>query len=356
MVSRPKLMAYSMERLPHSNVHEACEIMIRNFPEATPVPKLTTDQMMWTEHLPCLEIDWERRHFSYRLAGREHEIIEFYDRYLAEDLEYFAISPELDEPLYKLAEMYRKEPWPVKLLHFSLPGIYSWGLSVKDENDTPILYNDVLRDMTVKLLATKGRWREKRIKELFPGADVLITIGNGGLGIYGTAAGTGSWKEIQEMYNEQMAKLDGIKCIHCCANFDWSLLMKTDATVINFDAYQYGDSFALYPDSLKEYLERGGTVAWGIVPTIGSGGDITTESPDTLMERLESIIDMLAAKGVNKMLILESSWITPTCHPVSLSSELAERVLKYTREISDRMRDKYFGSTIPNKLFSVPRP
>ena len=102
---------------------------------------------------------------------------------------------------------------------------------------------------------------------------------------------------------------------------------------------------SLYPEALKDFLGRGGMISWGIVPTTGATdiADIQNENPSSLVERLEQVIQSVVDKGIDKELLLESSWITPTCVPASLSTEVAERVLTYTREVSQRMREKYFG-------------
>jgi len=344
MKFRPKLMAYSMAGMPRRSAEEACQAMIHNFPEVLTVPQPTLSQRMWTERTPCLKIDREKKQLSFELDGRENELVEFYDRYLSQDLDYFAISPEVDPTLYKLAEMYKEKPWPeLKLIHFSFPGLYTWGLSIKDEKGTPALYNKTLKDVMIKAMAMKAKWRERKIKELFPGAQTLVTVGDGALSVYVSAGGTGSWDEVKNDYNEMMKEVDGITVIHCCANFDWSLLMETNADVINFDAYQYGSTMSLYADTLKRFLERGGMIAWGIVPTAGSGGDITSENPDSLIDRLEEVIQSVADRGIDKETLLESSWITPTCETISLSTELADRVYGFTKEVSQRMREKYFG-------------
>ena len=60
------------------------------------------------------------------------------------------------------------------------------------------------------------------------------------------------------------------------------------------------------------------------------------------MERLEGHIQSVLAKGIDEEVLLESSWITPTCEPATMPVELAERVYQYTKEVSQRMREKYF--------------
>lgn len=318
--------------------------MLRNFPEVPTVPQPTMSQRMWTERTPCLKIDREKRLLSFELSsGRESELVKFYEKYLAQDLDYFAISPELDPTLYKLAEMLKEKPSPeLKLIHFTFPGLYSWGLSIKDESGAPALYNETLRDVMAKVLAMKAKWRERKIKELFPGIQTMVTVGDGALAVYSSAGGTGTWDEVKTDYNEMIAAVEGTTCIHCCANFDWSLLMETNTDVVNFDAYQYGSTMSLYADALKRFLGRGGMIAWGIVPTTGAG-NIEDENPSSLVERLEQVIQSVVDRGIDKEILLESSFVTPTCDTNTMSVELADKVYNFTKEVSQRMREKYFG-------------
>ncbi|MDD5127605.1 MAG: hypothetical protein PHR43_05895 [Dehalococcoidales bacterium] len=340
---KPDFMAFCLNGMPRRSVAEACQVMVRNFPECTCIPLPTLSQKMWTERTPALQVDREKKRLYFDLAGREDELAEFYDRYLAGDLDYFAISPEVDEPLYTLAEMYRQKPWALKYIHFNFPGLFAWGLSLKDRDGNPALYDDTLKDIMIKTLAMKVRWRARKIRELFPGAAILATAGDGALSVFSSAGGTGAWGQICQDYNELLAAVDGISGIHCCDNFDWSLLMQTNARIINFDAYRYGNTMVLFAEHLREYLKRGGMIAWGIVPTTGSGGDITTESPASLASRLQEVMQAVAGKGIDAQLLRETALITPTCETVSMPLELADKVYEVTAEVSRLLREKYFG-------------
>ncbi|MFC1859123.1 hypothetical protein ACFL9U_14030 [Thermodesulfobacteriota bacterium] len=347
MEFRPKCMAFTMSDVPGKrDVEEACRMMIRYFPEC-PTPPEPPHGGFGLRGLilgmPCVWADRKKKQIVYELSERENELTQFYDRYIAEDLDYFAIPPEYEAGLYRLSEMYKEKPWPeLRLIYFAVPGIFSWGLNMVDESGTPALYNDTMRDVMIKLMAMKAKWRQTEIKKLFPGIPTLFMIANGGLSVYVSASGVGKWEDAKKIYNEVLAAVDAITAIHCCANFDWPLLMETNTDIIHFDAYQYGDSMSLYPDALKRFLDRGGMIAWGIVPS-GRADQITTENSSSLMERLEKAIELVAHKGIDKNLLLESSWISPNCSMSTPTIELGERVFELTRGVSLRMREKYFG-------------
>ncbi len=341
---KPEFMAMCLDGMPRRGVEEACRVMVRNFPECTTVPMPTLSQRIWIEKMPCIEVDREKKRLYFQLTGREHELVAFYEHYMAGDLDYFAISPELDASLYAFRDMYQQEPWSgLRLVHFNVPGLYSWGLSVMDEKGVPALYNDTLKDVILKQLSMKARWRERKIMELFPGMGTFVTIGDGALAVFNSAGGTGTWDRVKEAYNEMLGAIDGLTCIHCCANFDWSLLMQTNTGCINFDAFQYGETLALYAPQLKAFLDRGGTVAWGIVPTAGTGGDIATVTPEALVKRLEDVIQAIVAQGIDRKQLMEASWVSPSCETNPMSIALADRVYEFTHEVSVRLHRKYFS-------------
>jgi len=126
--------------------------------------------------------------------------------------------------------------------------------------------------------------------------------------------------------------------IHCCGNTEWSILIDAGVDIVNFDAFEYGKTIAMYADSVKAHLARGGMLAWGVVPTSKA---IRQQTVETLETQLEAMMDNLAAQGIDKSLILEQAIITPSCGTGSLDPEDAEKVFALTNALSKRMRAKY---------------
>lgn len=340
----PRFSSFTLAGMPHRDVDRACQVIMRNFPEVLTIPRLTRSLRLYLEGLPGLKVDSERRIMSLDFAGKEAELAAFYERYLADDIESFAISDEWNVPMRRLAELIRAQPAPErKFILFVAPGPYTFGGVVRDDKGAPAFYNDAMRDVLVKQLIMKIKWRQKQIKQLFPGLGVLVSLGEAGLALYATASGAGSWQTIEDAINEVIGAAEGVVNIHCCANIDWSLLMRTNTDIVNTDAYQFGNMLALYPDALGKFLGRGGSIAWGIVPTSGVTGkpDIENETPDSLVARLEQMINALVEKGVDRRTLLEASWVTPACETATLSVELADKVYDFTRQVSERMKQKY---------------
>jgi methionine synthase II (cobalamin-independent) len=137
---------------------------------------------------------------------------------------------------------------------------------------------------------------------------------------------------------EEVHKEGGLAGIHCCGNTEWSILIDAGVDIVNFDAFEFGETIAMYPEHVKKHLEAGKILAWGIVPTSAA---VQSETVETLEKRLEEAMDNLAAKGVDKNLIVSQAMITPSCGTGSLDVKDAEKVFALTKALTKRMKEKY---------------
>lgn len=338
----PRCMATTLATMPFRNPEEACRIILENFPEAPPLPKLTNSQRRYLNGMPCLIVDREKRRVTFDLSKHD-EINQFYERYLSDDLEYFAMDPKDAPGFYAFLDVLRNSPPPeLKIIHLGLLGPITFGLTTKDhQTEVPALYDLNMRDIIIKTQVMKAKWQEKKIKEILPGVKTMITAGEPSLGIIDTPFGSISTDEVVNIFDELLGDLESVGCVHCCDNMDWSKLMKTRTRIINPDAYEFMDKFSLYPKEVKAYLDRGGMFAWGIVPV--SEEALAHEDCDSLIDRLEAGLENMEKAGVDKKLLLERSFITPACTTSNLSLDQAERAFGLTKDISQTMRDKYFG-------------
>ena len=341
-------MPTHLAAMPHRNPEQACRLILEHFPEAPGIPRLTKSMRMYLDGIPCLVLDSEKRRLWFDVSPRrEKELIEFYERIEANDLDSFAISRESAPGMYELLEkLQAKRPPELRLVHIQTPGPVSLGLSVTDDQGIPAFYSETLRDILVKALAMKAKWQEQKIRKMLPGVQTLVNFGEPSLIVHTSAVGSGSREHIIQAINEVLGAVEGITCIHCCANIDWTILMDTDTEAINFDAYEYADKIALYPKELDRFLKRGGMLAWGIVPTADE--KIGQERVDSLLNRLERNLTALVDQGLDRQSLLESSILTPSCATSMMSLEWAEKAFLFTKEISQRMREKYFKNLSPS--------
>ena len=93
--------------------------------------------------------------------------------------------------------------------------------------------------------------------------------------------------------------------------------------------------------SLKDFLDRGGVISWGIVPTYTEL--LERETIDSLMDLLEGFWEDLVAKGVDRERLLHQSLLAPaTCNLLNPDKEKTiERAFELLKELSGRLREKY---------------
>ncbi len=108
------------------------------------------------------------------------------------------------------------------------------------------------------------------------------------------------------------------------------MLLETRVNILNLDAYGYLENLALYPSELRDFLDRGGVIAWGIVP---NNETIYQETPQSLAERLLKGLKWISTKAVARGVniqpedLADRSLIVPSCGLGSTTVEVAERVL-----------------------------
>ena len=191
----------------------------------------------------------------------------------------------------------------------------------------------------MKLLALKAGWQVRTLSR--SGCPVIVFIDEPALAGFGSSAFISiSRDEVAACLNEVVEAVQaegGLAGIHVCANTDWSLILELHTDIVSFDAYSYFDKFILFPDHIKKFLESGGILAWGIVPT-SSPDNLEKETAHSLASAWQAQAGAVAKLGIKPSKVLSQSLITPSCGTGSLSLDLAKKVLGLTRQVSDTIR------------------
>ena len=74
---------------------------------------------------------------------------------------------------------------------------------------------------------------------------------------------------------------------------------------------------------MKNFIDKGGYIAWGIVPTTEKIKDVTL---DQLKEKLEQSLTSLEKAGISGDKLRQQSILSPSCGTGSLSIEEAQKV------------------------------
>jgi hypothetical protein len=221
-------------------------------------------------------------------------------------------------------------------------GPISFALTVVDENKRSIYYNDEFVDVVVKGLAMKCRWQVQKFK---PHAeDVICFIDEPILSAFGSSTYVSVQRDdIVSRLSEVIEAIhaeDAVAGVHCCGNTEWSILVDAGADIISFDAYEHGETLALYPEHMKRHLvERRNALAWGVVPTSEA---VRGETAASLVERFERLVLHMGERtGIEAQIIREGAFITPSCGTGSLDVVDAEKVFELLGDTSQKLREKH---------------
>jgi methionine synthase II (cobalamin-independent) len=182
-------------------------------------------------------------------------------------------------------------------------------------------------------------WQERFLRTI--SQDTLIFFDEPYLASLGSAFVAISNEQVSALLEEAFSGVQGLKGVHCCGGTDWSLLLKSSADVLSFDAYNYADSLSCYPAEVKTFLERGSTIAWGIVAN--DEEPLAKETVASLYDRLGEAMAPFTRDGINFRQLVAQSILTPSCSLASLSPEAAERALQLLAELSAKFRSKYIS-------------
>jgi len=272
----------------------------------------------------------------------------FYENYMTAmdedsgtgDCSAMSISENFSHGIYALEKALQAKGGKIPWAKVQTTGPCSFALTIVDENKRALWYNDEFRDVVIKALAMKCRWQIQKFKQYAD--NIICFIDEPILSAFGSSTYVSvSRDEVVAALQETIAAVhaDGaLAGIHCCGNTEWSILIDAGVDIVNFDAFGFGETIAMYPEAVKAHLERGGILAWGVVPTSAA---IREQTVEKLAAHLEKMIDNLASKGIDKKLIAEQAMITPSCGTGSMDPADAEKVFETLFQLSKTMKVKY---------------
>lgn len=325
--------------MPHTDPKEACSLVARFLPEIPAWPQLPKRSFLenmyaqFSDGFPGVVIEGDRIYVD-RAKDLEKPLEQLYAYYLENKVEKYAISPDHAAGLHEFLKMELGAPFATK---GQVTGPVTWGLTVTDENRRPVLYDDTLADALAKHLHLKAAWQERELKAISP--NTIIFVDEPYMASIGSAFVSLAREQVTSLLEEVFSGISGLKGIHCCGNTDWSILLSTPLDILSFDAYNYSYTIVLYPEEVKAFLERGGVIAWGIVPH--DEQDLKGEIVKSLIDRLEEAIGALNRKGVSFRLLTEQCLVTPSCGLGSLSEEAAAWALELLAGVSKEFRKRH---------------
>ena len=332
------LLTTAMAVMPHTDVDRAldaaCAMDIPFWPQLPRVNYYEDMYVQASENFPGILLDRSAQTLRFSM-----------DKFI-EELE--ACMARFDEPAYfDISETYSVVYHRFLALDLAerpairgqLEGPVSFGLNVTDQDGRSILYDDTVRPFLLEFMSKRLNIQLDRLKAR--NANAFMFVDEPGLQFLFSA---------MSGYNDHAARVDmetffgmveGPRGVHLCGNPDWDFLLGQEIDILSLDVYTNGAVFASYAPSVRRFLERGGVLVWGIVPT--NVEPFEKEGLESLEARIEEVWSALLEKGIDRDLLFSRSLLSPaTCCLVNPDGEkTVEKAFEITRRLSERLRGKY---------------
>jgi hypothetical protein len=340
MIASPHSRATGVGALPHKDPLEACRDVLEIFPTVPYIPTLPDRGQLESivfndsEQLPGRMIRDDRLLFD-STTDQTAAMEQVYMDYVEKNFASYALHKDYASAFtammaYDLAE--------VCILKYQVTGPVTFGMQVVDAEKRPIYYDAQLADVLAKMLALKARWCESEMKEKTGVKETLIVLNEPYLASLGSSVVPVDKETVKSGWEDIAALVEGGLGIHCCSNTDWEFVLSLNPSVVSLDAYATAKEFLLYTDTITRYMERGGVVAWGIVPS--EFQIFATETTDSLYRKYQDIRTQLCT-CMPEELFDAQSLITPSCGIRFADRSSARDIMQAAAEISQRVRQNY---------------
>ncbi len=325
--------------MPQTDPKEACSLVAKYLPDLPAWPQLPNGSQLenmyiqFSEGFPGIVLEGAKA-FVERSGDFDNKLEQLYNADAENNPDNYGISADYAAGLHAFLALKEKRPRMVK---GQITGPITWGLMVTDREQRGILYDDLLAEALAKFLRLKAMWQERFLRQIAP--ETLIFVDEPYLTSLGTAFVAIANEQVRTLLEVVFSGFTGLKGVHCCGSTDWSLLLSTSADVLSFDTYNYADSLGCYPAEVKSFVERGGNIAWGIIPNEEEA--VVKESLGSLNDRLGEAMAPFTRDGLSVKQLAAQSLLTPSCTLASLSIEASVRALELLAELSAKVRSKY---------------
>jgi hypothetical protein len=332
------LLTTAMAVMPHTDVERALKASLSlDVPFWPQLPLYSYYEDMYvqaSEHFPGIVLNMQERTLRFSFEKFIEEIEQTMAHF--EEPEYFDISGTYSSVYHRFLSLNLTHRTAIR---GQLEGPVSFGFNVIDQDGRPIIFNDTVRPFMIDFMARRVNVQLSRLKKC--NANAFMFIDEPGLQfVFSGMSGYGDVAAKRDL-ETFFALVERPRGVHLCGNPDWDFLLNLDIDVLSLDTYSNGDIFTSYAHSIRRFLDRGGIIIWGGIPT--NIEPFEKESIDSLESLLENLWTKLSRQGIDLEYLLKRSMLSPaTCCLVNPDREgTVEKAFAMTKALSERLRAKY---------------
>jgi methionine synthase II (cobalamin-independent) len=203
---------------------------------------------------------------------------------------------------------------------------------------TALLSHGVKADLAYAVAASAVNQRAKHLVALaraaLPEATIVVFVDEPALhgGVIGLPVPV---DRVIDMVSGALASIeaDAVTGIHCCGETDWRIPLQAGPQVLSLPATA---EIGPYTGALASFVERGGWLAWGVVPTDGPRSGTVGRLWRTVASRWCELVQA----GCDPVRLRHHTLLTPECGLALHTVGQAERIFDLVHQLAERLQDQ----------------
>ena len=264
-----------------------------------------------------------------------------YNHCSTELLEPYAIDSVFLEKFFQLIKKFKS---PNACINFIGP--FSISQILKNNSEEQFLLEKSFRKLFIQLVCVKALWVIDKIKEISPNTVPIIIFEEPMAGRFGNVKreneGVNS-ELITHMYErivEKIKSAGALVAVHSNEKCDWKIPINAGVDIISFDAYNNPNNLCIMPDTIIDFIARGGKINWCIVPVM-TEAMVKGLNIDYLESRLRATMEGLILAGVPQDFVYKSALVSVQGDVNHLPVIFAEKALILTSQLAARLKSKF---------------
>lgn len=318
--------------VPYPDHRAALTALMRWTPNVVAWPVLTTEPDWWLAAVgfPGLVnqtsvIDW----VAFETASEAHQLA-----FLRNDLQHAAVLSFIRQ--VEGVPWDREERPEDRVLVISLFGPISLGLTLVDQDERPVLDNLMLREALAQHLRLRAGWLEQTVGDI--SATTLLAFDEPFWNALSSPFMQYTEAEALLLVEECFGSVQSGRALIPYGVSDWQRLIQSSLSLL---VCQPAERAALLAcgRQLNDYFERGGVVAWALVP--GNPADRSATSVDALKAEWEALVRYALDADVLTSRLLGGSLLTISSGLASASPADADAALELLAHVARAVRAHY---------------
>jgi len=211
---------------------------------------------------------------------------------------------------------------------------------VKDPRGKAAFFNEPLKQKLLTNLRAQARSQIAAIQSLE--MQPIFVMDEPGIASVGTLQFEVSGDDLVAIWNNFVQEFQSMGAwvgIHGCSQEHLGLLLRSGADLVSFDAYRDLDRFIKEnATALGAFMNRGGTLALGIVPTQAFDASVSAKR---LADRVEIALLQIGNAGLDTQRVFDQTLITPSCGLGAVNEMIHTDIFRTCREVSTDLKRRF---------------